>query len=301
MSRITTIVWTAIFFLTAAVGTTHAQYIIHQVEYDLPVSYELIPEDVEFESEDDEVAFFLNLPAEKLRSAAIAEGREISEQKTTIYIDGGNVAVESISDEMGRTTLVSDTKTGVLYYVLWSQKRVMEMKPGDMEKMREKALENLPAEMREQARAEMEKETKRKPNRYNARPTGKKMNLSGFDCEQYLANTDEGMVSIWAANDRSGVVGEVDRASQKLEELFQTEEDDEVDEWDLVPGKIPVEVRRYSGVVMMEEPILRIQAITKIQKKKPSAEKFKVPGESEGFTRGSMMDMMMQMTPDDSE
>jgi len=294
MSRIATIVWTAIFFLIIAVGTSYAQYIIQQVEYDLPISYDLIPDDVEFDSEEDEVAFFLNLPTDELRAAALSEGRELDEEKTTIYIDGGNIAVESVSDEMGRTTVVSNTETAVLYYVLWSQKRVLEMKPGDMEKMREKALENLPAEMREEARAEMEREKTKEPDQYSARPTGKKMNLYGFDCEQYLATTDEGMLSIWAANDQSGVVGEVSRASKRFEDLFQTEEDDEVDEWDLVPGKIPVEVRRYSGLVMMEEPTLRIQAITKIQKKTPSADKFKVPGEDQGFTRGSVMEMMMR-------
>ncbi|MGB5872428.1 MAG: hypothetical protein WBH56_01775 [Bacteroidota bacterium] len=284
-----------------AVGTSHAQYIIQQVEYDLPISYELIPEDVEFESEEDEVAFFLNLPTDKLRKAALSEGRELREENTTIYIDGGNIAVESMSDEMGRTTLVSNTNTGVLYYVIWSQKKVFEMKPGDTEKMREKALENLPPEMREEARAEMEREKTKKPSQYSARPTGRKMNLYGFDCEQYVVNTDEAMLSIWAAKDQSGVVGEVNRVSRKFDELFQTDEDEDVDEWDLVPGKIPVEVRRYSGVVMMEEPALRIQAITKIEKKTPSADKFSVPGVDQGFRRGSMMEMMMQMAPDESE
>jgi hypothetical protein len=298
MSRISTVVWIAIFFLMTAFGTTHAQYIIQQVEYELPISYELIPEDVEFESEEDEANFILSLPTEKLRAAALSEGREVREEKTTIYIDGGNIAVESLSDEMGRTTMVSDTKTGVLYYVIWSQKKVFEMKPGDMEKMREKALEGLPPDMRAQARAEMEREKEKRPNQYDARPTGKKMKLYGFDCEQYLVNTDEEMLSIWATKDRSGIVGEVNRASARFDELFQTEGDDDVDEWELVPGQIPVEVRTYAGAMMMDEPTLTIQAITSIQKKKPSADKFNVPGEKEGFTKGSMMEIMM---PDDSE
>ncbi len=301
MSRMFTLIWTAAFFITAAVCTAHAQYIIQQVEYELPVSYELIPEDIEFASEEDEIEFFLNLPTEKLRKAALAEGRDIREEKITIYIDGNNFAVESMSDEMGRTTVVSNANTGVLYYVIWSQKRVYEMKPGDMEKIREKALEDLPPELREEARAEMKREKAQKTDHEKPRPTGKKISLYGFACEQYMVNTDEGVLSIWAAPDQSGVVGEVSRTSRRFEEHFQMEEDDDVDEWDLVPGKIPVEVHRYAGGMMMEEPRLTIQAITKIEKKKPSADKFKVPGDKEGFTKGSMMEMMMEMAPDDSE
>jgi len=45
--------------------------------------------------------------------------------------------------------------------------------------------------------------------------------------------------------------------------------------------------------------VLLIQTITKIENKNPSVDKFKVPGEKEGFTKGSMMDMMMQMMPGD--
>ena len=51
--------------------------------------------------------------------------------------------------------------------------------------------------------------------------------------------------------------------------------------------------------MMMGEPVLFIQSITKIEKKKPSADKFRVPGKKEGFTKGSMMDMMMQIRSKD--
>ena len=50
---------------------------------------------------------------------------------------------------------------------------------------------------------------------------------------------------------------------------------------------------------MMGEPSITIQAITGIENRKPPADKFRVPGQDEGFTKGSMMEMMMQMMPGD--
>ena len=63
---------------------------------------------------------------------------------------------------------------------------------------------------------------------------------------------------------------------------------------ELVPGKVPIEVRTYQ-MDPMEGPKMDIQAITKISETKPAAEKFIPPGEAEGFTRSSMKEMMMQM------
>jgi hypothetical protein len=51
----------------------------------------------------------------------------------------------------------------------------------------------------------------------------------------------------------------------------------------------------------MEYPGITIQAITNIDNSKPPAAKFRVPGEDEGFSKGSMMEMMMQMTPENEE
>lgn len=293
------------FLLFTSVNYLKAQYIVEQIEYEIPISYDLIPEDIEFEAPEDESKFFLDIPDSKLKEAALAEGREIKEERSTIYIEGENFAVETESGEMGKVTMVSNAKTGMMYLILWTQKKVIEMKPEDLAKIEEsakasteKVLENLPAEMREQVRAEMEKEKNKPQVKYEAKPTGQKMKLYGFNCEEYGIVKDGEFITIWASGDRPEIVNEIDRISGKFDEMFKTGEDEDIDEWQLVPGKIPVQVKTYRSD-MMGEPSITIQAITGIENRKPSADKFRVPGQDEGFTKGSMMEMMKQMMPGD--
>ena len=68
--------------------------------------------------------------------------------------------------------------------------------------------------------------------------------------------------------------------------------------WNLL-RKIPVQVRTYTSSMMMDEPVLFIQSVTKIEKEKPPTNKFRIPGKKEGFTKGSMMDMMMEIMSKD--
>jgi hypothetical protein len=95
-------------------------------------------------------------------------------------------------------------------------------------------------------------------------------------------------------------VKELERISQEYDNIFNSDDED-IDEWKLVPGKVPVQVRTYSFSMMMGDPVLNIRSITKIENKKPSPDKFRVPGEKEGFTKGSIQDIMMQMMPDDRQ
>lgn len=297
-SRLILSLFTAILLFTS-VNFLMAQYIIEQIEHEIPVSYDLIPEDAEFEEPEDEGNFFLNISEDILRETALTEGMEITEERSTIYIDGENFAVETESEDMGKVTMVSNAKTGMIYVIMWAQKKVMEMKPEDMAKIEEKAkaaaemvLENLPDEIREQVRAEMEKEGSMPKVKYKAKPTGKKMELYGFNCEEYRVTKEDEFIAVWASGDRSEIVDEVDRITKKFDKLFNTDEDEDIDEWQLVPGKIPVQVKTYLSE-MMGESSVTILTITGIENKKPSAEKFRVPDEKEGFTKGSIMDMMM--------
>ena len=298
-------IWMVLLVLTTATAS-EAQYVIEQIEYEIPFSYELIPESVEFKSQEDEVNFILDIPEGKLKDAAVAEGREIKQEKMTIYIDGDNFAVEIESADNGKQTMITDAKTGRLYSVVWAEKKVFEMKPEDMEQTRAKVkattddmLSKLSPEMRAQIEAEMAKRKNDAPLKAEARPTGKKMKIYGFNCEEYRVAQEEKVISIWAATDTKGIVKAVERVSRTIGDLFNTDDDEEVDEWQLVPGKIPVQVRKISSSGMTGEPVVLIQAITKIETKKPSADKFKIPGEKEGFTKGSMIEMMMQMAPKD--
>jgi hypothetical protein len=284
-------------------GSLQAQFIIKQVEYEVPISYSLVPEDAELESEEEEALFFMTIPTEKLKQAAIEEGREVNTNESTIYVDGDNFAAEDNS-EMGKMTVISNAKDGVMYMVMWAQKRVMVMTPEDLKKMEEQAtaaveesIKSMSPEMQAQIRASMEQEKQQKPGvKLVANPTGKKMTINGFNCELFTIKKEEGNITgVWAAPDDMKITATAEKISEKFSKMFNMGEDEETDEWSLVRGKIPVEVRKMGLDMSMGEPTFNITSIQKIERKTPPAEKFHVPGEKEGFTHGSYSDMMKQM------
>ncbi len=293
----------SVFFM---ISFLQGQYIIEQIEYKLPLSYELLPQDTEFASSTEEAKFFLNLPETKIKEAAQREGKEIKEQKSITYIDGDNVAVD-IESEDGKTTIILNSASGMIYYVIWPGKRVFEMSKKDMEEMQktteaatQKMLEQLPPEMREQAKTAMEEEKKHKKSNRQLVATGKKAKKYGFDCEQYIMEGDEDVIMLWASDDVQGLAQKTQALSEKLSSIFPDEDEQEKDEWELIPGKIPVEVRTFR-MDPMDGPTINIEAITKINKTKPAANKFIPPGKAEGFTRSSMKEMMMQMMDNSGE
>ena len=173
-------------------SSLQAQFIIKQLEYTVPISYSLIPEDVELESEEEEAMFFMTIPTEKLKQAALEEGREVTTNESSIYVDGDNFAAEDNS-EMGKMTVISNAKDGVMYMVMWAQKRVVVMTAEDLKKMEEQAnaaveesIKMMSPEMQAQVRAAMKQEKQQKSGtKLTANPTGKKMTINGFNCELY--------------------------------------------------------------------------------------------------------------------
>ena len=212
-----------IFIFCLIVSSLQAQFIVKQVEYTIPISYSLVPEDLEIESEDEEALFFMTIPTEKLKQAALEEGREVNTNESTIYVDGENFAAEDNS-EMGKTTIISNAKDDVMYMVMWAQKRVVAITPEDLKKMEEQAnavveesIKGLSPEMQAQVRAAMEQEKQQKPRaKQVAHPTGKKMTINGFNCELFTIKNEEGQITgIWAAADDTKITGEVERISGK--------------------------------------------------------------------------------------
>jgi hypothetical protein len=98
---------------------------------------------------------------------------------------------------------------------------------------------------------------------------------------------------IWATDDGKGLSKHVASATQKMKSLFPSSGDEEKDEWELLPGKIPIVVKTYNS--SMNGSNIEIQEITKISKENPPAGKFTPPGKAQGFTTRSMKEMMMQM------
>ena len=120
-----------ILIICLMAGSLQAQFIIKQVEYIVPISYSLVPEDTELESEEEEALFFMTIPTEKLKQAALEEGREVNTNESTIYVDGENFAAEDNS-EMGKMTVISNAKDGVIYMERWAQKTVIFKTPEDI-------------------------------------------------------------------------------------------------------------------------------------------------------------------------
>ena len=292
-----------IVFICLMTGSLQAQFIIKQVEYTVPISYSLIPEDAEMESEEEETMFFMTIPTEKLKQAALEEGREVDTNESSIYVDGDNFAAEDNS-EIGKMTVISNAKDGVMYMVMWAQKRVVVITAEDLKKMEEQAnaaveesIKMMSPEMQAQVRAAMEQEKQQKSGtKLAANSTGKKMSINGFDCELYITKKEEGNITgVWAAPDDMKITAAAENISEKFSKIFNMGEDEETDEWSLVKGKIPVEVREMSQDMSMGEPSFSITSIQKIERKTPPADKFYVPGEKDGFTHGSFSDMMKQM------
>ncbi len=281
-------------------GNLHAQYIIEQVSYSIPVSFELMPEEGEFEGSAEDAMYFFNIPLEKLKAAAINDEYEIMEEVSTFYLDGNNFAVESNSPEMGRTSAVSDYVNETFYYIIWDKKTVLEMKAGEMqayqeqsEAMAESMMESLSPEMRAQLEAMEESEGASSQAKLKA--TGNSAKKQGFNCQEYFMQDGNAYTLIWATKEFGDLAGTMKEMSEKMSSLFPESEDDSPDEWELVQGMIPIE---YKYVLLEPDsftPDLEINLIQKISRKKPPADKFHVPGEKEGFTRSSMEDLMKSM------
>lgn len=301
---------TIMLMLGSFSNALHAQYIVHEQDYDGELSYDALPDNIT--NPEDEALFFLNLPEDQLKSAMQATGSDIQVTPTTIYLDGNNLAVESESPE-GKTTMVSNSKEATFYLINWPQKQVLVMSADDIaemkaesEKAREQAMQNLAPEVRKQIE---EAEKADDANRAaaaapNAEPTGKKMQKYGFDCTQYLIKKEDETVSVWASKAHPDLANTVRALSKEWSEAFsmgEEEEDQEADEWELLPGQIPVEVRAYQGGTM-GTPSMNVTVITSIERRQPPADVFRVPGQSDGFTHQSMKDLMqqmMQMMPQD--
>ena len=292
-----------IFIITTS-NILNAQFVIEQIEHEIPISWELIPEDVEFDSQEDENDYLIKISENQLKEAAMEEGRDIIEEKATIFMDGNNFAVETYSNDMGKITMVADASSGTMSTVMWEERKILEMSSKDMEEMEERSkvmaeqmLENLPAEYRDQILAEMETENNKSHSTVVAKPTGNNKKINGFECEEYYVKTDDKTMMLWASPDKIGITKEIQKFSKKFDQIFNSDEKEGIDEWSIISGRIPIQVRKLSYSMELDEPVMIIQTITKIDKKKPSSSVFKVPGVNEGFTKSSMMDMMMQLMP----
>jgi hypothetical protein len=297
---ICSVMFQIILMLLISVSCAKAQYIIEEKDSRIPVNYDLLPEGKEFENPVDEAKYFLNLPEEKLRS----DESEVEETKSTMYLDADNFTMETESAEEGKVSSIFNGKQKTFYYVLWGQKRVFQMNDEDMKQvrkdvdnMKERMMEGLSPEMRKQM--EEQQNQARQSKAVKVKATGKKMKIYGFDCAQYMVESEEEVKIIWASDDLPGLRKSYEKFMRQMTAIFPSEEEDEAGEWELVKGKIPIESRTIrNSEEMMGMPEIEITALTRITRVKPPSEKFTPPSAADGFVYGSMKDLvsgMMQM------
>jgi hypothetical protein len=278
------------------------QHIINMVEYEIPVNFDLVPEDHVLESIEDEALFFLGMEPAKLIEAAKSSGDEIQMMESVIYLKGSDFAFESNS-EAGKITLISVESSNKLYMVMWDMKQVLVITPEEVGAMKEQAdnyaeemIKNLPPEMQEQVREQMATDhgSEASPD-YEVQETGRTKIVHGFDCAEYLLESDGHMMMIWAAEDQTGLADQVAAITDKFKQMFP-DEGDEMDEWDLMAGKIPVEVLDYyESLTAMGEPGIVLSMIEGIKNTNPPNSAFIPPGTEQGFTYTSFSEFMKQM------
>jgi hypothetical protein len=283
-----------LLFFFLFINTIQAQYVIHQIEYNIPITAKMFPENKKFESNAGEAKYFLNLPEDKLKH----DKNENKVSKSTIYLDGENFAVDNISPQGEKSSTITNSKKGMFYLVMWPRKTVMEMSTKDMEQM-QKAAEVAGEKMTKKLSPELQKQMKEEEANKNSssepevKYTGKDKNINGFECKQYLVEHGDNVMMIWATDDNKDLSQHVESATKKIKSLFPSSGEEEKDEWEALPGKIPVVVKTFNSD--MNGSHIVVQEITKISKEKPPAEKFIPPGKAQGFTTRSMKDMIMQM------
>lgn len=291
MSNIIRGIFTIVVFWSIA----FSQLIVHQQNMTLEV-----PPNPEMEIR--EIALkYLNMDIEALKLAGIVQYQD----QSTAYFRQNDFAFESTSPEEGKITVVADAGSGMMHTIMWQQKLVLKMNAADVSQMQKKTedmmnqmMQNLSPEMQEQLKQYQNQAKTGKPEKPKVVATGKKKKIGEWMCEQYLVEKPGEFEVIWAAEDREGLRKRLEDLAQKIDKMMPDEEEEsgvKWDEFDLIPGKLPVETRRfhfspYSGSADME-----IETITGIERRDPPAEIFKVPGKAQGFKVQNMQEMMQEM------
>ena len=275
---------TSIFLLLFTAGFLNAQFIIEEAVYEIPVGFDLMPEDDDFRTSDEEAEYFLNLPEDKLKSSDMAAGEELEIERSTYFFDGENIAIETRTPDFGKTTTVIKSGENKFYFITWSKKMVMEVTPEAL-----KAMQQLSPEVHEGMKpgenSDILEDSK-------FQETGKTAKIRGFDCKQYIKKDQDKMTIIWASEDKNGMTGIMTDAMDKMQRLDPDAGENSQDTWTLLQGMIPIEVRSMQTDSDSDVPEIKIRSIMEIKKTTPGADKFTIPGTSEGFRQTSMEDYL---------
>ncbi len=281
-----------LFFFMA--NFSFAQYIVETENHSLTIDYESLGDEYqsdEYEKMDNKI---MEMPLEKLLQLAPEEDREA--EKIVFYIDGKSYAAESETEEAGKVKVIMDNSKNQFSIISYDQKAVTIITSDELKQM-------------QQGMSEMAGYSNRTEEEVKStmKSTGRTRNINGFNCEEYVFHDEEvsEITVIWASDDDKGVSKKIKELLNQFESVNSSPEEREKSEWEMIEGKIPVEVRKMQ--INTYQGNIDIQQITKIEEKNISKDKFHVPAESEGFTHNSMKEMIeqmmkqMQQNPDSDE
>lgn len=302
--------------LLAAAGPLLAQQgvVLKELQLYVPAQaiYSLLPEGADMENEAKLADTLLQLPFEKLAAAAALHSGTEGEEKTTIYLQGKKVRID-MQTPTGRLSTILDKERGVMYNIIWDQKKYIEMSMQQIQQMRkgvqeslqqmpemgemETMLEKLPPEARKQAMQALKQareaasgQQKAPAPKRKVTRTGRKRQINGFACEEVRVAAGPGRNVFWVSKARPRLTKSYAALAEVWKDGFGFDEKEpgEVDPFEVVPDAVPVETRSLQRTGGMSFELNATQLLSAEIRQLP-ADTFSLPP---GFTPGSMMDLM---------
>lgn len=275
----------------------------------------------DFDDAESTAKFLFDLPFEQLASALKAQDEGQQAFTMVMYMQKQKIRMD-MELPIGKMTTIVREDQDKMYNLMWTKKKYIEMPMKQMRDMRqsvkesmpelqnmpdlEKMLDKLPPEAREKALEAMKQsgqmqqmqKAQEKPKQH-AEKTGRKREINGFACEEWIINEDTSILAFWVTLDKPEAAKLVQEYSKVLSQSMGTSKDQKnaaKEIWELVPGSIPIESRTYN-YHRMPGPELSVALVEQIEEKTISSKTFELP---EGFEKGSMFDMM-DMNPGKKE
>lgn len=263
------------------------------------------------EKTDDIANYLFDLPFENLEKLHKIESSDEALREMVMYLQNGKFRMD-MHAPVGKISTIIREDLDKMYNVMWAQKKYMEMSLAEIRQMRKgvmqnmpqmqnmpdisKMLEKLPPEAREKALEAMIKagqmqemhgqKTSDEPQ--NAEKTGRKKTINGFHCEEWIMRKGNDISIHWvtaAKPELAKMIKDFSRTFGQGLGMYRENEEAEKEIWQLVPGTIPIESRKFQQNRME----LEITRVEKIEQKLLNSKTFEVP---KNFEPGSMFDMM---------
>ncbi|MFQ5628682.1 MAG: DUF4412 domain-containing protein [bacterium] len=266
------------------------------------------------EKTDDMANYLFDLPYEEFIKQHKIENSDEAIREIVMYLQDGKFRMD-MQAPMGKMSNIIREDLDKMYNIMWAQKKYMEMSLSQIRQMRKgvmqnmpqmqnmpdmsKMLEHPPPEAREKALEAMRKAgrmqqmqgQKIQDEPQSAEKTGRKKTINDFPCEEWLVRKGDSISRHWVTSSKAELARMIKDFSGTLRQglgMNKKNEETEKEIWELVPGTIPIETRKFKQD-RMGKVELEITRVEKIEQKQLAGKTFEVP---EGFEPGSMFDMM---------